>query len=93
MLLARGGLGAVIDARGSSLSGGERRRIALARAILKPAPVLLLDEPTAHLDAVSEARLITAIARTCAGRTTIIATHSAKLAAIADLVIDLGDRT
>ncbi|KQM69991.1 thiol reductant ABC exporter subunit CydD [Sphingomonas sp. Leaf20] len=93
MLLARGGLAAVIDARGSSLSGGERRRIALARAILKPAPVLLLDEPTAHLDAVSEARLIAAIARTSAGRTTIIATHSAKLAAIADLVIDLGDRT
>ncbi len=55
--------------------------------------MLLLDEPTAHLDAASEARLIAAIARTCAGRTTIIATHSAKLAAIADLVIDLGDRT
>ena len=92
MLLARGGLGAVIDARGSGLSGGERRRIALARALLKPAPVLLLDEPTAHLDAESEARLIEAIARACSGRTTIIATHSAGLAAIADIVIDLGER-
>ncbi|KQS51615.1 MULTISPECIES: thiol reductant ABC exporter subunit CydD [unclassified Sphingomonas] len=91
MLLARGGLGAVIDARGSGLSGGEHRRIALARALLKPAPVLLLDEPTAHLDAESEARLIEAIARACTGRTTIIATHSAGLAAIADLVIDLGE--
>jgi ATP-binding cassette subfamily C protein CydD len=92
MLLARGGLGAVIDTRGSGLSGGERRRIALARALLKPAPVLLLDEPTAHLDAASEARLIEAIARACTGRTTIIATHSAGLAAIADIVIDLGVR-
>ncbi len=90
MLLARGGLGATIDARGGGISGGERRRIALARALLKPAPVMLLDEPTAHLDADAEARLIEVIAHACAGRTTIIATHSARLAAIADVVVDLG---
>jgi ATP-binding cassette subfamily C protein CydD len=52
----------------------------------------LLDEPTAHLDAASEVLLIAAIARACVGRTTIIATHSARLAAIADVVIDLGER-
>ncbi|PTQ58517.1 ATP-binding cassette subfamily C protein CydD [Sphingomonas aurantiaca] len=91
MLLARGGLGAAIDARGGGISGGERRRIALARALLKPAPVMLLDEPTAHLDADAEARLIEVIAHVCAGRTTIFATHSARLAAIADVVVDLGE--
>jgi ATP-binding cassette subfamily C protein CydD len=91
MLRARpGGLAARVDERGGGLSGGERRRIALARALLKQAPVLLLDEPTAHLDAASEADLIAAIRRAAVGRTTIIATHSAALAAIADQIVRLG---
>ena len=93
MLLARleGGPAARLDERGSGLSGGERRRIALARALLKPAPVLLLDEPTAHLDAASEAALIETIRRATAkgGRTTLIATHSGRLAAVADRVLRL----
>ena len=84
-----GGLEALVDERGSGLSGGERRRIALARALLKPASILLLDEPTAHLDAASEAALIDAIRRAARGRTTIIATHSEALAAIADRVVHL----
>lgn len=92
-MLARrpNGLESVIDPRGSGLSGGERRRIALARALLKPAPVLLLDEPTAHLDHASETALIATIAAACRGRTTLIATHSERLAAIADHVVRLGD--
>lgn len=84
-----GGLDARIDARGSGLSGGERRRIGLARAILKPAPLLLLDEPTAHLDAAAEKALIETIRRACIGRTTIIATHSPLLAAMADRIVPL----
>lgn len=78
-----------LDERGGLLSGGERRRVALARALLKPAPILLLDEPTAHLDADSERRLIEAIRRGAVGRTTIIVTHSAALAQAADRVVRL----
>ncbi|NWH08130.1 MAG: thiol reductant ABC exporter subunit CydD [Alphaproteobacteria bacterium] len=89
LVAERGGLEAPLDERGSGLSGGERRRIGLARALLKPAPILLLDEPTADLDARSEALAIAAIRAAAKGRTTLIATHSPALAAIGDHLVRL----
>ncbi len=84
-----GDLNRVIDERGGGLSGGERRRLGLARAFLKPAPILLLDEPTANLDAASEAALLPIIRAAAEGRTTLIATHSEAVADLADVVVRL----
>ncbi|WP_348533320.1 ATP-binding cassette domain-containing protein [Kitasatospora sp. MAA4] len=60
---------------GSSLSGGERQRISIARAILKDAPVVLLDEPTAALDTESEVVVQQAIDRLVVGRTVVVIAH------------------
>jgi ATP-binding cassette, subfamily C, bacterial CydD len=87
--LPAGGLDRPVDERGGGLSGGERRRLALARAFLAQAPLVLLDEPTADLDAASEAEAIEAIASLARGRTTLIATHSAALAGVADRIVRL----
>lgn len=77
------GLHTPLNERGSGLSGGERRRIGLARALLKDAPILVLDEPTADLDAVSEAEIIALLPDVFAGRTVILSSHSAAVNALA----------
>ena len=60
---------------GASLSGGERQRIGIARAVLKNAPILILDEPTSSLDAISEEAVFGALRRLRTGRTTLVIAH------------------
>ncbi len=60
---------------GATLSGGERQRLGIARALLKDAPILILDEPTSSLDALSEERVFAALSRLRTGRTTIVIAH------------------
>jgi ATP-binding cassette subfamily C protein CydD len=74
---------------GWGLSGGEAHRVALARTFLKRAPLLLLDEPTAHLDTASEAAIVAVIRRLARSGTTVVATHSPALLAACDRVIAL----
>ena len=78
--------------RGGSLSAGQRQRIALARASLRPSPILILDEPTVGLDTTNEAAVSDAIWRLAEGRTTLLITHDLRLAAKADRVLCI-DRT
>ena len=65
------GLDTVVGEAGATLSGGEQLRITIARAILRDAPLLILDEPTAALDADTEARVMAGLERLMAGRTTL----------------------
>lgn len=83
------GLATEIGPRGYGLSGGEAQRVALARLFLRGGDLLLLDEPTAHLDAATEARLAAAIRTFARGRTLIIATHSRAVARLMDRVLEI----
>ena len=81
-----------------AVSGGERRRLLLARALLSTAPVVLLDEPTEHLDRISGERILRELLTTDDGlfgaeRTVVVVTHQLPENTDADQVIDLGDRT
>ncbi|MCW7942985.1 ABC transporter [Streptomyces hygroscopicus] len=70
------GYDTVVGQRGRTLSGGQRRRLAIARAMIRDAPVLLLDEPTTGLDVESGLRIMEPLRRLMAGRTTIVISHN-----------------
>jgi ABC-type multidrug transport system fused ATPase/permease subunit len=81
-----------VGERGLQLSGGERQRVSIARALVKNAPIILLDEATAALDSESERHVQDAVAKLCMGRTTIVIAHRLATVMHADriLVIELG---
>lgn len=85
----RGGLDQKLARFGVGLSGGQRQRLALARAILRDAPLLLLDEPTAHLDEDAERDFLDLLRNLATGRTILIATHSDTVRAACDQTVDL----
>ena len=70
-----GGFSAHLPERGLILSAGQRQRVALARAFLRDAPLVLLDEPTAHLDPVGARQIMTVLETLMAGRTVILVSH------------------
>jgi len=76
-----------VGERGMRLSGGERQRISLARAFLKDAPILILDEPTSSVDMGTEASIMDAIERLMSGRTTLIIAHRLNALAKCDVLL------
>ncbi|MCW2678363.1 MAG: putative transporter ATP-binding protein [Modestobacter sp.] len=78
-----------VGQRGRLLSGGQRQRVAIARAMVRDAPILLLDEPTASLDAQASERILAPIRRLMAGRTTILISHDLLTVAEADQILYL----
>lgn len=80
-----------VGERGLSLSGGQAQRLAVARALLKDAPILVLDEPTSQVDAASEASLVEALDRAGAGRSVLVVAHRLSTVRSVDEVVVLAD--
>jgi ATP-binding cassette, subfamily B, bacterial MsbA len=87
----RDGYDTNVGEQGLQLSGGQRQRIAIARALLKDAPILLLDEPTASLDSESEREVQTALDALQSGRTTIVVAHRLQTIIRADCIYVIED--
>jgi ABC-type multidrug transport system fused ATPase/permease subunit len=86
-----GGYGAEVRGQGKNFSGGERQRLAIARAMLRDSPVLILDEPTANLDVEAEAEVMRAIDTLIEGRTVVMISHRLSTLGHADEIIVLAD--
>jgi ATP-binding cassette subfamily B protein len=83
------GYDTLVGERGLRLSGGERQRISIARAFLRDAPMLILDEPTSSVDVKTEAAIVEALERLAQGRTTFIITHRLSALKHCDLLLKL----
>jgi ATP-binding cassette subfamily B protein len=81
------GYGTLVGERGMLLSGGERQRISIARAFLKDAPLLILDEPTSSVDMATDANIMKALRRLMRGRTTFLIAHRASTLEHCDEVV------
>jgi ATP-binding cassette subfamily C protein CydC len=84
------GLDTVVGEMGSAVSGGEARRIAVARALLKQAEIYVLDEPTEGLDAETERKLLERVCSRMAGKTLILISHRPLAAEMVDTVVSIG---
>jgi ABC-type multidrug transport system fused ATPase/permease subunit len=80
------GLETVVSERGTTLSGGQKQCVAIARALLRDAPIVIMDEPTSSLDSFTERQVLSGLARLKAGRTTIVIAHRLTTIQDADLV-------
>lgn len=83
------GYDTVFGSAGARLSGGERQRVSIARALLKDAPIVLLDEATSSLDPENETLVQDAVSRLCAGRTVLVIAHRLRTVAGADQIVVL----
>jgi subfamily B ATP-binding cassette protein MsbA len=85
------GYDTIVGERGATLSGGQRQRISIARAVIRNAPILILDEPTANLDAESEQCVITALGRLMKSRTSLFIAHHLAAIRHADVIFVVSD--